>query len=244
MVPLRRWWLTQASMDIARDRSLLDLMKASGCIGIFFGIESFGAESLEEASKRQNRVAEYAGRIEQLHRRGICVMAGFIAGFDGDTPSSIREMARRLYDVGVDVPFLSILTPYKGTPAYAKLEADGRLRGGVGWEFFNGYNVAFRPKKMSAEELLEAHRALWKEAFSLRYTLKRTFRALFRLRFGAFLMCAAMNVFYCLKNLRGNTPVSFEGMRLWAGVEAGPEESAVPGPVPVPSFRGAGISSP
>jgi hypothetical protein len=71
------------------------------------------------------------------------------------------------------------------------------------------------------------HRALWKEAFSLRYALKRTFRALFRLRFGAFVMCAAMNLFYCLKNLRGNTPVSFEGTRLWAGVGAGPEESAV-----------------
>ena len=44
MVPLKKWWLTQASMDIAKDESLLELMKASGCIGVFFGIESFGAE--------------------------------------------------------------------------------------------------------------------------------------------------------------------------------------------------------
>jgi radical SAM superfamily enzyme YgiQ (UPF0313 family) len=41
MVPLKRWWLTQASMDIAKDAPLLDLMRESGCIGIFFGIESF-----------------------------------------------------------------------------------------------------------------------------------------------------------------------------------------------------------
>ena len=45
MVPLEKWWLTQASMDIGNDGALLDLMKQSGCIGIFFGIESFGAES-------------------------------------------------------------------------------------------------------------------------------------------------------------------------------------------------------
>ena len=88
MAPLKRWWLTQASMDIAKDAPLLDLMRESGCIGIFFGIESFGEDSLEDARKRQNRVAEYRERIEALHQRGICVMSGFIAGFDGDTPDS------------------------------------------------------------------------------------------------------------------------------------------------------------
>ena len=211
MVPLKRWWLTQASMDIAKDAPLLDLMRASGCIGIFFGIESFGEASLADARKRQNRVAEYRERVEALHRRGICVMSGFIAGFDGDTPEAVRAMARQLYDIGVDVPFLSILTPYRGTALHAKLEAEGRLLAGRGWEFYNGYNVAFAPARMRPDELLAAHRALWKEAFSVRYSLKRVFRSLFRLRFGAFLMCAMMNLFYCLKALRGNTPACFEG---------------------------------
>ena len=108
MIPLRKWWLTQASMDIGADQTLLDLMKKSGCIGIFFGIESFGAESLKDARKPQNRVSAYKKRIRALHDRGICVMAGFIAGFDGDTPESIAAMAKQLYDIGVDVPFLSV----------------------------------------------------------------------------------------------------------------------------------------
>lgn len=213
MVPLKRWWLTQASMDIARDAPLLDLMRASGCIGIFFGIESFGEESLADARKKQNRVAEYAERVEALHRRGICVMSGFIAGFDGDTPEAIRAMARRLHDIGVDVPFLSILTPYRGTALHRQLEDEGRLLADRGWEFYNGYNVTFAPARMTPAELLAAHRALWFEAFSVRYTLRRIFRALFRLRFGAFLMCAMMNLFYCLKALRGNGPACFEGQR-------------------------------
>jgi radical SAM superfamily enzyme YgiQ (UPF0313 family) len=210
MVPLKRWWLTQASMDIAKDAPLLDLMRASGCIGIFFGIESFGEASLEDAHKRQNRVAEYRERIEALHRRGICVMSGFIAGFDADTPMSVRAMARQLYDIGVDVPFLSILTPYRGTALHAKLESEGRILPGRGWEHYNGYNVAFVPARMSPETLLEAHRALWREAFSIRYSFKRILRAMFRLRLGAFLMCACMNLFYCLKALRGNTPAAFD----------------------------------
>ena len=100
LIPMKRWWLTQASMDIADDPALLDLMQRSGCIGIFFGIESFGSESLDYAGKPQNKVAEYRRKIAELHKRGICVMAGFISGLDGDTPESIRAMARRLDDIG------------------------------------------------------------------------------------------------------------------------------------------------
>lgn len=211
MIPLRKWWLTQASMDIAEDDELLDLMRDSGCIGIFFGIESFGEESLIDARKRQNKVLEYQGRIKKLHDRGISVMAGFISGLDGDTPASIRDMAKQLEEIGVDVPFLSILTPFKGTRSYAKMMENDRLRSHLGWEFYNGYNVTFVPNKMTPEELLQAHRDLWRSAFSLRAVLRRIRRSLFTLRCGAMMMCGIMNAFYGLKALTNNEPISFEG---------------------------------
>jgi radical SAM superfamily enzyme YgiQ (UPF0313 family) len=136
-------------------------------------------------------------------------MAGFIAGFDGDTPESVAAMAKQLYDAGVDVPFLSILTPYRGTPAYTKMANEGRILPGRGWEFYNGYNVSYNPKNMSSDQLLQAHRALWREAFSFKYSFLRIVRSFFRLRLGAFLMCAMMNGFYCLKRMRGNEPMPF-----------------------------------
>ncbi len=212
MVPHRKWWLTQASMDIARNAKLLELMRASGCIGIFFGMESFGTESLLDANKPQNKAEQYAQTIKELHQRGICVMAGFISGFDGDSPTTIKAMARRLYEVGVDVPFLSILTPFRGTAAYRKFVEEKRMIADRGWEFYNGYNVAFVPKQMSPAELLQAHRALWRESFSLKYSVLRVVRSLTYLRLGAFLMCLFMNAFYCLKRLRGNEPISFDGV--------------------------------
>jgi radical SAM superfamily enzyme YgiQ (UPF0313 family) len=206
MIPLKKWWLTQASIEIARDPALLDLMKASGCIGVFFGIESFSPESLQDANKRQNKVDCYRKAIEAVHARGIAVMAGFIAGFDGDTPESIIRMADRLNEIGVDVPFLSVLTPYKGTPIYDKLENEGRLLKERGWQFYNGYNVAFRPAQMTPDCLLDAHRTLWRTAFSPLHTLRRLLRAPFRLRLGAALLSLTMNCFYGLKALRGNEP--------------------------------------
>jgi radical SAM superfamily enzyme YgiQ (UPF0313 family) len=218
MIPEKKWWLTQASMDIAKDPELLDLMQKSGCIGVFFGIESFGTESLKDAHKQQNKVEQYKEKIAELHKRGICVMAGFISGFDGDTPTSIKMMARQLYDIGVDVPFLSILTPYRGTAAYQKFVDEDRMRLDKGWEHYNGYNVSFKPKQMSPGELLEAHRSLWQEAFSFKFAIRRIVRAFFSLRWGAFLMCLFMNGFYCLKAMRGNRPKSFDGEDRYADI--------------------------
>ncbi len=207
MIPLKKWWLTQASMDIARDEELLDLMQQSGCIGVFFGIETFGEESLRDANKRQNKVQFYKEAVDALHRRGIAVMAGFIAGFDGDTPETIVAMAHRLYEIGVDVPFLSVLTPYKGTPLYDKLAGEGRMIDERGWEFYNGYNVTFNPQRMTPDDLLRAHRSLWNSAFSPRYALGRILRGARYLRPGALMLSVAMNGFYGFKRLRHNTPV-------------------------------------
>ena len=81
---------------------LLDLMEESGCIGIFLGIESLSVEALVEA--------------------------GLIAGFDHDDARSVVNMADELQGIGVDVPLLSVLTPFRGTPLFDRLEEDGRLR--------------------------------------------------------------------------------------------------------------------
>lgn len=206
MIPLKKWWLTQASMDIARDLELLELMRLSGCIGVFLGIETFESASLQDANKRQNRNDMYKECIKTLHKYGIAVMAGFISGFDGDTPESITAMADHMLEVGVDVPFLSVLTPYKGTALYEKLHTEERLIKERGWEFYNGYNVSFFPAGMSPETLLSAHRRLWKRAFSPLDILKRLKHSFWMLRPGARLLSLAMNSFYGFKALRGNLP--------------------------------------
>ncbi|MDX2069955.1 MAG: radical SAM protein [Haliscomenobacter sp.] len=206
MIPLKKWWLTQASMDIAKDAELLDLMKASGCIGVFLGIESFGQESLKDANKRQNKIEHYKTAVSEIRKRGIAVMSGFIAGFDHDDYTSIVNMADELMKIGIDVPFLSIMTPFKGTSLYEQLKQEERMLDERSWNFYNGYNVAFQPKNLTPTTLLQAHRDLWKRSFSFKNSLLRIIRGL-RLRRGAFLMTFFMNSFYCLKKLRGNYPI-------------------------------------
>jgi len=207
MKPLQKWWLTQASVDIAQDDELLTLMKDSGCIGVFLGLESFGEQSIHDAKKKQNRVADYKHAVKKLHSYGISVMAGFISGFDHDTCKSITGMSQNLMRIGVDVPFLSIMTPFIGTEIYTQLHQEGRLLSEINWNYYNGYNVTFIPKNMSPDDLLKAHRELWGNAFSFKNSAIRILRSLMYLRRGAFFLTVFMNGLYCLKKLRKNYPM-------------------------------------
>ncbi len=213
MKPLKKWWLTQASVDIAKDDELLKLMKESGCIGVFLGLETFGEGSIADANKRQNRIKEYKQAVKKLHRHGIAVMAGLIAGFDHDTYASIVDMSKKIMEIGVDVPFISIMTPFIGTQAHTKLNNEKRLLEERNWNYYNGYNVTFQPKNMTPEELLKAHRELWKGAFSFKNSLLRIVKSFFYLRTGAFLLALFMNAFYCLKQIKKNYPVDMSGKK-------------------------------
>jgi len=204
---LNKWWLTQASLDIASDEELLYLMKDSGCIGVFIGIESFTTDSLTDANKKQNKIDNYKDAVKAIRSKGIAVMAGLISGFDSDTKEGIIEMADKINSVGIDVPFLSVMTPFRGTQVYEQLEQDGRIITERGWQFYNGYNVAFDPKNMTAQELLNAHRTLWGKAFSFKYTIGRIIKGLFTLNLGSIYLSVFMNVFYMTKRIRKNYPI-------------------------------------
>jgi radical SAM superfamily enzyme YgiQ (UPF0313 family) len=133
-------------------------------------------------------------------------MAGFISGFDDQRPETILATADRLNAIGVDVPFLSILTPFRGTPLYEQLLSANRILNDRDWPHYNGYNVAFRPAQMTPEQLIEAHRGLWRRAFGPRSVAQRLQRGRRQLSPGAMWLSLAMNGFYGLKRLTGNQP--------------------------------------
>lgn len=205
---LDRYWLTQASIDIVHDRELMTLLERSRCAGIFLGIESLDEDDLRAVGKRQNRASEYKDAIDRLHERGVCVMAGFISGFDDQTADSVVATAFRLQALGVDVPFLSVLTPFRGTPLYDEQLRQGRILEERDWPHYNGYNVAFRPARMTPEELLSAHRELWNRAFRPRAVAERLARSARLLSPGGMMLSTAMNGFYGLKQLTGNEPAT------------------------------------
>src|ERR1051326_1272322 len=87
-------FLTEASVNLADDRELCDLMVRAGFKKVFLGIETPSVESLDECRKLQNRGRDLLQTVNQLQRLGMEVMGGFIVGFDNDK----QDMFKRQVD--------------------------------------------------------------------------------------------------------------------------------------------------
>ncbi len=208
MMPLRKWWLTQASLDLTEDDELLMLMHDSGCVGVFLGIETLDAEALKSVGKKHNKIEHYHQAIRKLHERGIAVMAGLIIGFDSDTVASVDNLIEQVRALEIDAPFLSILTPYYGTQLYDEMLQARRILLERDWAYYTGYGASYYPAQMTPEELEAAHTRLWRELHSPAAALARWLRGLAQLRPGALVLSTALNGHYGLNRLTGNIPVN------------------------------------
>ncbi|HET8783285.1 MAG TPA: radical SAM protein [Pyrinomonadaceae bacterium] len=72
------------------DDECFDLMKESGCLGVFLGIESGDQQILNNMNKSAN-VQRYKDGIRKLKERGILTYGSFIFGFPGETKQTIMN---------------------------------------------------------------------------------------------------------------------------------------------------------
>lgn len=166
IIPLKLRWISQASIDVADDPELMELIEASGCLGFVIGFESIDPANLKRMRKASNLTRakrhgwdRYAAQVEVLRRRHLQIWSAFTLGHDNDTPASIAE----LYDFAESSKFcfaaFNILMPYPNTPLYQRLEAENRLLYDGKWWLHEDYrfnHAAFIPKRMSPDELTEA----------------------------------------------------------------------------------------
>ncbi|WP_437601980.1 PhpK family radical SAM P-methyltransferase [Sorangium sp. So ce590] len=72
------------------DEEAIELMRESGCEGVFLGVES-GSDRMLALMNKTARRADYLAAIPQLKAAGIVTHANLIVGFPGETPGSVRE---------------------------------------------------------------------------------------------------------------------------------------------------------
>ncbi|MBM4319407.1 MAG: B12-binding domain-containing radical SAM protein [Deltaproteobacteria bacterium] len=180
LIPLNVDWVGQGEIGLADDPELLELAVRSGCHMLLIGFESLVQSNLGAVGKPCNRVEEYARQIEQLHRHGIALIGCFIFGMDHDTPRTF-ETSLPFIDRYIDIPQLSVMTPFPGTQLYRRLQREGRIID-RDWSRYDITHVVFRPVAMSVQELEHGYRWINERLFSsqailrrsLRYTLTRT----------------------------------------------------------------------
>lgn len=118
---------TEASINLADDAELLDLMTQAGFDTVFVGIETPNEGSLTECSKSQNKGRDLVESVKRLQRAGLQVQGGFIVGFDNDPPSIFQQQIDFIQKSGIVTAMVGLLQAPPGTRLYERLEREGRL---------------------------------------------------------------------------------------------------------------------
>lgn len=118
---------TQVTINLADDAELMRLMLEAGFRHIFSGIETPEEGSLLASSKRQNTKRDLLDNVKRLHEAGFIIMAGFIVGFDTDTPESYQRQIDFIQESGIVMATVNLLKAPPGTELYAKMRKAGRL---------------------------------------------------------------------------------------------------------------------
>ncbi len=148
-------FFTEASIDLADDPELMELMVEANFLSVFIGIESPREDSLRETKKFQN-VRTGGTLLEKVHRiqkAGIEVWCGMIMGFDSDDPTIFDAQRQFIQESRIPFSMMGMLHAIPKTPLHARLAAEGRLDHSDEPEF--GTNII--PLQIGRQELRDGY---------------------------------------------------------------------------------------
>ncbi len=173
-------FLTEASMNLADDPALCELMVKAGFKKVFLGIETPSAEGLEECGKQQNRRRDLGDSVRILQRAGLEVMGGFIVGFDSDPQDIFRRQFEFIQQSGVVTAMVGLLTALPQTELYRRLAREGRI---LAETCGNNTDAAINfITRLDREFLISGYRELMRELYEPRnyYARIRAFLRTYR----------------------------------------------------------------
>jgi len=119
---------TEASVDLAQDQELLDLMIAANFSSVFLGIETPDTDSLSLTQKFQNTRNSLVESVQTINRAGLRVMAGFIIGFDGEKSGAGDRIIDFVETTAIPQALFGMLQALPGTALWHRLEKENRLQ--------------------------------------------------------------------------------------------------------------------
>lgn len=120
-------FLTEASVNLAEDPELINLMVQAGFNKVFLGLETPVEEGLKECGKVQNLRRSLSESVAIIQQHGLAVMGGFIIGFDSDPPDVFQRQVNFIQKNGIVTAMIGLLTAIPGTRLYSRLESEGRM---------------------------------------------------------------------------------------------------------------------
>jgi radical SAM superfamily enzyme YgiQ (UPF0313 family) len=164
-------FFTEASINLADDDELMEMMAEAGFNRVFIGIETPNEDSLVECNKLQNRNRDLAAAVRKIQNRGFEVQGGFILGFDSDPASIFTKQINFIQKTGIVTAMVGLLNAPTGTKLYKRLKNENRLLNN-----FSGDNTDFSMNfipKMKYETLLKGYKNVVDTIYSPRRYYER-----------------------------------------------------------------------
>jgi len=120
-------FITEASVNLADDDELMNLMVQAGFDKVFVGIETVEENSLIECNKIQNKKRNLLQSVHSIQEAGIEVFAGFIVGFDNDPPSIFQRQIDFIQQSGIITAMVGLLNAPRHSKLYKRLQQEGRI---------------------------------------------------------------------------------------------------------------------
>ncbi|TCX51628.1 B12-binding domain-containing radical SAM protein [Dehalobacter sp. 14DCB1] len=164
-------FITEASINLADDDSLMNLMVKAGFTTVFIGIETMDEDSLVECNKIQNKNRNLIACVKKIQKFGLQVQGGFIVGFDNDNASIFDKLVTFIQESGIVTAMVGLLNAPKGTKLYQRLTAEGRLLKSISGDNTD-FSMNFIPK-MESRLLVKGYQRIVDTIYSPRKYYER-----------------------------------------------------------------------
>ncbi|MFM7218671.1 MAG: B12-binding domain-containing radical SAM protein [Nodosilinea sp.] len=165
---------TEASVDLAQDPELMQMMVDCNFGTVFLGIETPDDDSLTLTRKFQNVRDPLSESVVAIARAGLRVMAGFIIGFDGEKPGAGQRIYQFVEQTAIPTAMVSMLQALPDTALWHRLEKEGRLLGQSA-DINQATLMNFVPTRAIEEITEEFIQTFW-DLYDPLTALNRTFR--------------------------------------------------------------------
>jgi radical SAM superfamily enzyme YgiQ (UPF0313 family) len=152
---IKKKWVCQSSINIAKYPDILKLARKAGCVSIYIGIESINTDNLNLMNKSANLGIEIDKAIKVCHKCGIAIVGSAFFGYDYDNIHSFQKTLKFIKKTGVDVLHTGIITPYPGTKLADRLKDKTLYRDyPQDWELYDTEHLTLRLDSMSHEDMI------------------------------------------------------------------------------------------
>ena len=163
---LRITWDCGTRVDMVT-KDLLQKMRDSGCVAVWFGVEAGSQQVIDSMGKgfTANRTKKAFKMAKEV---GLMTIASVVFGFPGETRETAMETIKFILEINPDDVGYYIATPYPGTPMADNVKKMGWLR----VTDFDKYDTAtpiFELPTLSMQELREIREKAFRK-FYLRPT--------------------------------------------------------------------------